>query len=264
MCIYVTSLVLRTYTHTHTHTILIHVVHGYCVILTFILAQLLLSPCLCVVLQEKKRRQSSLLAKKQRRRRYREKKKVIHRLGKEKWESIAQQRLQQRWTNRSHVVHIAQLADLEEERKEAERQQACELEHRCTVEIQEATRNEIVDAVADQYIQHCAERNSEATEPLLLDAVLLPVKQPKSTCQADNLICSAHCAERVQVATNEKNQALRLARHYRNLAESARREKRELKHKLENEVELVRDFWRNQIVEGGSRSGKILRAALLQ
>ena len=72
---------------------------------------------ICVIhtilpLQEK-RRHSSLLSKKQRRKRYRYKKKMIHRFGKEKWETIAKERLQLRWHERSHNVHKAYLVELE-------------------------------------------------------------------------------------------------------------------------------------------------------
>ena len=33
---------------------------------------------------------------------------------------------------------------------------------------------------------------------------------------------------------------------------------------LDGKIEIVRDFWRNKIVEGGSRSGKMLRASLIR
>jgi len=36
-----------------------------------------------------------------------------------------------------------------------------------------------------------------------------------------------------------------------------------MQQKLEKQVELTRDFWRNKVVEGNLYSGKILRAALL-
>ena len=35
-----------------------------------------------------------------------------------------------------------------------------------------------------------------------------------------------------------------------------------MKNDLEGKIETVRDFWRNKIVEGASRSGQILRNAL--
>lgn len=50
---------------------------------------------------------------------------------------------------------------------------------------------------------------------------------------------------------------------YRDLAETLKKEKRELQNRLQTQTEVVRDFWRNKIFEGGSRGGKILRASLL-
>ena len=54
------------------------------------------------------------------------------------------------------------------------------------------------------------------------------------------------------------------AKCYRDLAETLKKEKRELENKLHTQTEIVRDFWRNKIFEGGSRGGKLLRASLLQ
>jgi len=48
------------------------------------------------------------------------------------------------------------------------------------------------------------------------------------------------------------------------LAETVSAEKREIKYEMEKTVEVVRDFWRNKVVEGGSRAGLMLRASLLR
>ena len=40
---------------------------------------------------------------------------------------------------------------------------------------------------------------------------------------------------------------------YRNLAERLKREKRELNDTLNRKIEIVQDFWRNQLCEGSSR-----------
>ena len=69
---------------------------------------------------------------------------------------------------------------------------------------------------------------------------------------------------KVQSAREERDQAIGLARHYRNLAKSRQLEKRILKNDLEGKIETVRDFWRNKIVEGGCRSGQILWNALMK
>lgn len=68
----------------------------------------------------------------------------------------------------------------------------------------------------------------------------------------------------IEAARQERDQALMLAQQYRNVAEACRGEKREMKYEIERKIELVRSFWRDQIIEGGSRSGRILRAALIR
>ena len=68
----------------------------------------------------------------------------------------------------------------------------------------------------------------------------------------------------IKQATNDRYQALMEAKQYRDLSETLKKEKRDIEHKLVSKIEIVRDFWRNKIVEGDSRGGKILRASLLR
>jgi len=42
------------------------------------------------------------------------------------------------------------------------------------------------------------------------------------------------------------------------------KERKELENRLQTQIDVVRDFWRNKIFEGGSRGAKILRASLLR
>ena len=76
------------------------------------------------------------------------------------------------------------------------------------------------------------------------------------------LLLQCNVKKNLRKARYESNQALSLAQHYRNVAEERQSEKRNLKSELEQQVEVVRDFWRNKVIEGSSRSGRILRAAL--
>lgn len=68
----------------------------------------------------------------------------------------------------------------------------------------------------------------------------------------------------MEKARAERNDALNLAKYYRNRIEKLRTEKEELQHEMKRQVQHSRQFWRNQIMEGESRSGRILRAALLR
>ena len=54
----------------------------------------------------------------------------------------------------------------------------------------------------------------------------------------------------IRKARYERNEALSLARHYRNLAEKSHSAKRTLRS------QTVRECWCNKVVEGGSGSGK--------
>ena len=55
-----------------------------------------------------------------------------------------------------------------------------------------------------------------------------------------------------------------LTRHYRDIAERMKTEKHEMENEMNERVELVHGFWRNNIKEGSSRAGKMVQRALLQ
>ncbi len=60
----------------------------------------------------------------------------------------------------------------------------------------------------------------------------------------------------------ERNRALEEAFKYRTLAESSQKEVVELKKRTHQRVTAVRNFWRNEVIEGRSRSGHILKKSL--
>ena len=51
------------------------------------------------------------------------------------------------------------------------------------------------------------------------------------------------------------------AQIYHNVAEEMKKENRSMKDKLNSKIETVRDFWRNKLFDGSSRSGRMVRAA---
>ncbi|XP_065914050.1 uncharacterized protein [Dysidea avara] len=99
---------------------------------------------------------------------------------------------------------------------------------------------------------------------LLLDPILIPVEEPKVIFNTGDLVHDSKCTQLVLAARHERNQALQVVQTYRDLAEKIQEEKRKAQDELETRVETVRNFWRNEVVEGQSRSGKILRAALFR
>lgn len=98
---------------------------------------------------------------------------------------------------------------------------------------------------------------------LLLPSVAIPSeKQPFS--YVASVISNIEQQSLLQEARNDRNKAMIEAKCYRDLAETLKKEKRELENRLQTQIEVVRDFWRNKIFEGGSRGGKFLRASLLR
>ncbi len=176
------------------------------------------------------------------------------------------EKLRQRWHERSTNFHDALITELE--REKIEKVRAIKEQMTRDIELKEAQRQHIeaIDVMDEQYYQCSADsmKKSEDTGPLLLDEVLVPIEESNSSCSLRNPVLAAQCAESIRKVRNERNDALCLAQHYRDIAEKTRKEKRDLKNKLENEIEIVRNFWRNKIVEGKSRSGKILRESLLR
>ena len=100
--------------------------------------------------------------------------------------------------------------------------------------------------------------------PLFLPPVVIPIEGNEPFSYAPSVLSSMEQQCIIKQTRNDQDQALMEAKQYRDLAETLKKEKREIEHKLVSKIEIVRDFWRNKIVEGDSRGGKILRASLLR
>ena len=101
--------------------------------------------------------------------------------------------------------------------------------------------------------------------PLFLPPVVIPIEDNEPFSYAPSVLSSMEQQCIIKQTRNDRDQALiRLSNSYRDLAETLKKEKRDIEHKLVSKIEIVRDFWRNKIVEVDSRGGKILRASLLQ
>lgn len=66
----------------------------------------------------------------------------------------------------------------------------------------------------------------------------------------------------IQNIQEETGKALCLAKHYRDVAETVKKRQLQEKEKVNDEVEVVRKFWRNNIKEGSTRAGKMVQMAL--
>lgn len=104
------------------------------------------------------------------------------------------------------------------------------------------------------------------------DALLLPsVAVPDTSYPADvnsKIPESITGVDRIAVMRalkSERQKTLKASREaqcYRNLSEQIRKEKRELASSYGEKLELVRDFWRNNIKEGSTRAGRMVQMAL--
>jgi len=114
------------------------------------------------------------------------------------------------------------------------------------------------------YARITSESKKHHNRALLLDPILIPVEEPVVSFDTGDLVHDSKCTKLVLEARHERNYALNIAQNYRDLAEKIQEEKRKVHDELESRVETVCNFWRNQVVEGQSRSGQILRAALFR
>ena len=120
----------------------------------------------------------------------------------------------------------------------------------------ETSENDLVHAVKNQI-----------RLPQIHDAVVVPIEEslPSILCVCENSnVCTRQCHEYILKARAERNDALMLLSHYRNMMESMEKEKQEIQKQMEARVEYIKHFWRDQVIEGSSRAGKILRAALIR
>lgn len=219
------------------------------------------NPQACQVVHDKsevQRKKRSEEYCKRKRKRYRQKKK---RIANEVGEKLALEALKCRWRERYKNACAAEEAAAQEREKvnEEEMLRAAELQK---AKAAETARHECeIENTATHYSEICEEERND-TSPLLLSPAIVPIAEP--SCSCTNTVVSARCKELLEDARRERNNAIMLARGYRDMAEQCQTEKRKLKYKLEEKVEVVRNFWRNSVLEGSSRSGLILRAALIR
>ena len=73
---------------------------------------------------------------------------------------------------------------------------------------------------------------------------------------------SVTVVRRFQQSQNDTFKALKLAQYYRDIAERMNDEKLESEQRMKKEVKTIRNFWRNNIMEGSTRAGRMVKKAL--
>lgn len=201
-----------------------------------------------------------------RRRRYRKTKKLKN---KEAWEQKLLEDMCIRWKERREQYSKAEenerlLVQEQEANHDAIFQQNEVYRH-----IESTCRREIASCQQVLYDKVADDSLHASYDTLLLPSVTVPDRSYSTVTQEDLALPVAikgvdrvAVVSAVQVEREKTRKALLEARHYRNLSERLRKEKCELASSMNEKVELIRDFWRNNVKEGSTRGGKMVQKAL--
>lgn len=212
---------------------------------------------MCSFIQGKKCRSiESIRAK---RRRYRKKKTKLK-------EVLIEDDIRKRWRERRIRAEAEDEIDTEEESVKGPNEMASDLECKSIVKQSNATsQNEQYYKIANEALS-----SSQESGILLLPLVPVPDRKHESAQEITSKlplsglsnVNSVDVVSYIQRTQDKTTNALHLARCYRDLAERLKKEKYETEQKMNDKVEVVRNFWRNNIHEGHTRAGKMVQKAL--
>ena len=115
--------------------------------------------------------------------------------------------------------------------------------------------NKSADAAATNKSYEIVQKDCELEGMHLLPQVVSPENSSTENISVE---------KRLMIRTTERDKALKDALYYRSLVEKLETDIKEAKITMHYRVAAVRDFWRNSVLEGRSRSGVILQQALTQ
>ena len=105
--------------------------------------------------------------------------------------------------------------------------------------------------------------NLEQSDICFFPSVLVPSQKDVEVTGAASGAQKIMIANYIQTVQEDRDKALQLeAQFYRNAAERLKHQNRCLKNEMHSRCEVIRDFWRSNVVEGATRSGLIFREAL--
>ena len=104
--------------------------------------------------------------------------------------------------------------------------------------------------------------NLEQSDILFLPSVSVPSQKDVEVTGAASGAQRIMIVNYIQTVQEDRDKALQEAQSNRNAAERLKHQNRCLKNEMHSRCEVIRDFWRNNVVEGATRSGLILREAL--
>ena len=196
-----------------------------------------------------------------RRKKYRNKKKLQI---KERWMHKVQQSISARWTER--CKNYIQAGIDEECMKKVDRAAAIQLKEKHQ-ETERNCKHEIALCERDVYKQVADASLSDELGALLLPSTSAsPIDCSKDLAADIGItgVARVFFDDMIHTEQQKRIKAVKEAQAYRDMAESMRREKRQIINTMNEKIELVRDFWRNNIKEGSSRAGIMVREALLK
>ena len=184
----------------------------------------------------------SVDAIKAKRKRYRERKKNRFKVSTPVWKSLFEKHLCTRWKERYETQQIED----DQHDHDAATQYVIDQQ---IVDIEKVAKqhNEVEKEYNDMSVE-----STKSNSALLLPSVIIPIEDKEPFSYAPSVISHMEQQCIIKQATTDRDQALMEAKYYRNLAETFKTEKRDMEQAYANRVEVVRDFWRNKIVEGDS------------
>lgn len=167
--------------------------------------------------------------------------------------------IKKRWQETSRAFEDSCVLEAQEmkRQKEAEKKRVLMKQNKAI------EKEERLAVVANNEVQFQRTCEKQLEGPLILNEVVAPIEE-QTFGHSLPLVTRVDYNHQVLEARKERDEALALARHCRDVAERCRTETRRVRDHLESKIEVVRDFWRNKVVEGESRSGRILRASLIR
>ena len=189
---------------------------------------------------------------------------------KESWEQKIIQNLSERWTDRHRKYALAEQEEQEQEQYLAsEQEQNDPISNQQNKYIKEKCENEMSSCRKEVFDKISADSQLGRDN---LGALILPSVSPSSPASTEDLVSKmgitgitrVFFASTIQSEQKKTSKALEEAKFYRNLAERMRKEKNDFATAANRKIEMVQEFWRNNVKEGSSRAGRMVRCALMK
>jgi len=141
---------------------------------------------------------------------------------KDSYEDIALDSLKERWKKRCSESHATHLAEIEETKKKVEEdklQQDLCYELKCINTAQRHLQTEFFEQCYAEQCAHGVSNDPSSTSPFLLDEVITPLSESLCSCTPLSDIPTTHFKVQLECARRERDNALLLARQYRDMVE---------------------------------------------